>query len=668
MPILTETDLLGSDVAFLLGENERKPTRAPEKKVSEWIENRRILPPNTPFPGLWENARTPYLVEIMDDMSPSSPVTDGALMKGIQVGATAAAENIVAYWIGESPADILFMSATEKLLQRWQETRLEPLIDSCGIRERILDHIGGAKSRATGDKAMSKIFVGGSLYMSTARQASLMRATERRVLIRDEIDGAPPELSTGEGNWLQVSYARTVSFEHRKKVFDFSTPTTMEASLIYQQYLKGDQRHFMVPCPHCGKRQFLEWGSERGSHGMRADRTAGQLVNAYYICDYCHEAFFNHHKALMLPQGRWEPSAMAITKERRSRWLPSLYAPPGMISWKTIYEKYDEAQNDPEGMRSFVTLYMGLPYKETGSRPSLDKVIALRGGYKSGDVPDGVLWLTAAIDVQRGSETDETKPARLEMEILGHGSGFRTWSIMYHVFVGEIDDPYGGAWAKLTEFVEGGEMTFTRSDGREFSVMVILVDSGEGKATNVVYNFTSFWDGTFPCKGFGKLTDQQKEKTDQLTRDNLRRYRMAKVGADITLVEISTNYYKRHLYNNLKIPRQELGLQKPGFCDFPRDYGEKYFKMLTAAEMRRDGSFYTPSGRAEEALDCRVYNLAGGDIYLDSLVSDARASAKQQGFTQMQIQEINHRTVLQKLDADNKRIIGGQKNTPQQTK
>ena len=71
--------------------------------------------------------------------------------------------------------------------------------------------------------------------------------------------------------------------------------------------------------------------------------------------------------------------------------------------------------------------------------------------------------------------------------------------------------------------------------------------------------------------------------------------------------------------------------------------------MLTAEEKRRDGSFHCPSGRRNEALDCRVMNLCAGDVYLDSEVLRVKAKALKDGATKDQIQVINHRMILDYL-------------------
>jgi len=638
-----------TDIDFLIEETKRRPSTVRETDIAKWIEGRRILPPRTPFPGYWRNDRTPYLNEIMNNMSPESSVLHAAIMKAAQLGLTAACENVIAYWMSANPSEILYISATDKLLNKWVTKRLEPLIESCEIEIRSTSN--NPKSRRTGDTMFSKEFPGGSLDMGSAQSAAGMRSDSKRILVRDEIDGAPRTLRTGEGNWLQVSYARTIAWGNRKKIMDFSTPTTFEESLINELYESGDQRKFEVPCPYCGTGQFLEWGDDKTQYGVKAETEGGKLVSVYYQCEKCHEGIKNHHKTRMLSHGKWVPTAESHSDQFRSYHLSSLYSPAGMMTWYEMFELWREAEQsgDPDEMRAFINLYLGLPFRETGERPKLDKVVELRGGYESGNVPHGVLFLTIGIDVQRGSERNEENPARLEMEVCGHGAGYRTWSILYRRFEGAIDDTDAGAWAELSEWATDTGMLFARSDGRNFTPKMILIDSGDGQTTHTVYEFCEGWQGTYPSKGFGFLVTGAKETSDPQTAHNKRRYRAAKLGQASTLYEISTNYYKTKLYDNLKKERKDTGRQKAGFCDFPRDYDYKYFKMLTAEEKKRDGSFHCPSGRRNEALDCRVMNLCAGDVWLDGQVMNFKAAAKAAGATPDQVQLINHRWVLDYL-------------------
>ena len=69
--------------------------------------------------------------------------------------------------------------------------------------------------------------------------------------------------------------------------------------------------------------------------------------------------------------------------------------------------------------------------------------------------------------------------------------------------------------------------------------------------------------------------------------------------------------------------------------------------MLTAEEKRRDGSFSCPSGRRNESLDCRAYALCAADVYLDNKLMDYRAVAKSNGASPADLQQINHRSIIE---------------------
>jgi phage terminase large subunit GpA-like protein len=392
--------------------------------------------------------------------------------------------------------------------------------------------------------------------------------------------------------------------------------------------------------------QTLDW------EGIRPEYKKGVLFNVGYECSSCKKLFYNHHKTTILSQGEWRPTAISKSKTMRSYQLSTLYSPVGMVTWYRMYELYLRAQEEPDGMRGFTNLYLGQPYKAQGVRPVLSALQALKGAYKSGEVPKGVLFLTAAIDVQAGQKTADGKPPRLVIEVCGHGKKFRTWSIAYRELLGPVDDISGGAWQELTDwFVEIGG-SFYRSDGMRFPVSQILVDSGYN--AHIVYDFCRLWQWTLPVKGYSLLKKNKREKgLDEAMPDYFRRYRLAKIGdsREQVLAEVSTNYYKHHIYNNLAKPRNENSEdQRPGFCEFPRDYPDEYFEQLRAEERRADHSFYLPTGRANEALDCRVYNMAAGDIFVDKMVTEQQTAAKQRGLTDLQVRAINHVIILEELD------------------
>jgi phage terminase large subunit GpA-like protein len=558
-----------------------------------------------------------------------------------------------------SPAQIIYVTATESLAEKWATKRLDPLIDSCGIRHKIRAQTTNRKTRRTGDKTFRKEYFGGWLEVTSAQSPADLRQDSARILIRDEIDGAPKDLKSGEGGWLEVSYARTSAFGSRKKLLDYSTPTTFSETAIWPEYELADQRRYFVPCPHCGVYQKLEWSADDTALGMKWTISDGRITRVWYVCEHCHGEIENHHKGAMLQAGEWRATSRSHSDQVRSYHLSSLYSPVGMLSWEELVEIYLKASEKPDGMRAFVNLYLGLPYEEEGISPKAELVSENRGLYQAGTIPDGVLYLTAAVDVQQGVKNDPEKPPRLEMEVCGHGAGYRTWSIEYRVFPGAIDDPMTGAWEDLVAYWRSNRMIYQSGDGRKFPIKMVLIDSGDGTNTETVYRFCSPWQGVFPCKGFQRIKRKKGEALDEDMPTSFRRFRVANVGTDKPLYEVNTNHYKNLIYNNLRIRRNPVPPQKPGFCDFPVDYGAWYFNMLTAEKRRRDGSFHLPGGRANEALDARVYNLCAGDAFLYNAVLAMRADAKSRGAKPDYINAINSRAALEMLDKMNEKTRKG---------
>ena len=69
----------------------------PTLLVSEWADRHRILSSRgSAEPGPWRTARTPYLRDVMDALSPAHPARRVVFMKSAQVGGTECGNG----WIG----------------------------------------------------------------------------------------------------------------------------------------------------------------------------------------------------------------------------------------------------------------------------------------------------------------------------------------------------------------------------------------------------------------------------------------------------------------------------------------------------------------------------------------------------------------------------------------
>lgn len=657
---------ISADLAFLSHLNQQKPIHQPPKLISGYIHKKRIMPAGSPYPGLYDIYKGPYIIEMCDNMSPFSPVRYQALKKGVQVFGTTVAENVIAYNIGGRPAKVLYISATDALLQLFSTDKIDPLIDSCGLRHLISDQSEAFHTRKTGDKTKHKSYPGGLLSLTSAQSAPLMRATSYQFVLLDEIDGAPAQLKTGEGNFIAVAEGRIEAYGSRGKMFFLSTPTLYGDSLIDLQYEKGDKRFFMVPCPYCKKVQYLDQGDDKSNYGLKGDYAAGVLETGYYLCCHCHDAIFDHQKHFMLKNGHWEPSVTPKEKNFRSYWLPSFYSPPGMTSFTKMKQKHDEAEAiGDDGLRSYTNLYLGLSFEPTGERPDLKTVIDIRSskttGYKSGTIPKDILFLTMSADVQKGKDkwkkysTEEINGIvkryedkkqfekidaqhfpRLEVEVCGHGRDHRTASIIYKKFYGQLSDHTSGAWKKFTEWrnqdLEG--LKFYREDGFEFAVQVLFIDSGwkpNEKFINVVYNYCQGQQNTYPIKGAGKYRTDKQEQYDITTssESDIKRFKRSETSEN-RLIIIQGVYYKEWIYKNFQNNDPKADRQPPNTHITPSDYPDSYFDGLRAEKQKADtGDFYNPQKKANEPLDLLVYNKCARDLHMQNLVIRLQAIAIQ---------------------------------------
>ena len=85
----------------------------PSLSVSKWAEQYRILSSKgSAEPGLWRNERTPYLVEIMDCLSASSPHDYVVFTSGTQLGKTETLLNCLGQIIHQMPGPAAVVQST----------------------------------------------------------------------------------------------------------------------------------------------------------------------------------------------------------------------------------------------------------------------------------------------------------------------------------------------------------------------------------------------------------------------------------------------------------------------------------------------------------------------------------------------------------------------------
>ena len=181
--------------------------------VSQWADRYRTLSQRASAePGPWRTDRTPYLREIMDCLSPSSPVERVVFMKGAQIGGTECGNNWIGYVIHQAPGPMMAVQPTVEMAKRNSKQRIDPLIEeSHALRELVKD----PRSRDSGNTILAKEFPGGVLVMTGANSAVGLRSMAARYLFLDEVDAYPGDVE-GEGDPINLALARTRTFARRK--------------------------------------------------------------------------------------------------------------------------------------------------------------------------------------------------------------------------------------------------------------------------------------------------------------------------------------------------------------------------------------------------------------------------------------------------------------------
>jgi phage terminase large subunit GpA-like protein len=569
--------------------------------VSEWADRYRILSSKSAAePGRWRTARTPYLKDIMDDLSPQSPVQRIIFMKGSQVGGTECGNNWMGYVIHMVPGPMMGISPTVEMAKRNSKQRIDPQIEDTPELRAL---VKPARSRDSGNTILAKEFPGGVLVMTGANSAVGLRSMPARYLFMDEIDGYPGDVD-GEGDPILLAERRSATFQRRRKVFLVSTPTTKGTSRIQREFEASDQRYFHMPCPHCEHYQPLRFAQLRWPEGKPQE--------AAYVCEACEALIEEHHKTAMLAKGRWVASN---TGDGRTvgYHLSSLYSPIGWFSWGDAAEMFESAQKNPELMKGFINTVLGEPYEEEYEAPEWQRLYERREQYPLGVIPEGGLFLTAGVDVQKD---------RIECEIAAWGRGKESWSVDYQVLQGATNAP--DVWKKLDEML-GRDWPHAR--GCTLPIRVLAIDSGY--ATQEVYG----WVKRHPQASWGATGARASTPRTVVAikgRDTETALILSISKADVggrkrglRVWNVSGPVAKMEFYRWLKLerPTNPQEALAPGSCHFP-EYGEEYFKQLTAERrvVRMHKGFPRASwekdpARHNEALDCRVYARAAASIY-----------------------------------------------------
>jgi len=592
-------------------------------------EENRYLPSGvSPRPGFIRYDLFPFLVEIINNFDPYSPVRETNLKKGVQTGYTTLLESVLLYYIGHiTTAPVLFITADKELAKARVENNILPMLTESDMMHRIRS-ADVTNSRKTGNTDGSLQWDGGGfLIYNGAQNAAKMRMFSMPVLLKDELDGWP-RMAGKDGNSDKLTNDRASAYWSVRKILRGSTPTE-KPSMIEDAFKRGDQRVYRVLCRNCNAPQQLrmEWKGTPGGFRWDYDESGGVILDSVrYACKECGYEHYevDKEKLFALEEGaHWHPTAKPVDPDIRSYHLPAFYSPFGFRPWSKNIVDYLEAYDpeskrviDPGNFQVFYNNVLGEPFEVMGGRVHFTAVSShRRTAYRLGEIPNRyaaqysgspVLLLTCQVDVH---------DSNLAVGVFGWTRDMRCYVVDYwrferkenEVVCTDIESP---VWERLRELLE--EKIYTADDGKKYNIALTLVDAGYANSTVTTF-CSAYASGVYPILGRERPAKNQtiKEFAPFETQ-------MGTVG-----YRILVDHYKDRLSSVLRREWvEEAGTQKQYHFNAPIDIGDKPLKELTVEyrkEKRDERGIVTyvwhrPGNARNELWDLFVYGNAGVEI------------------------------------------------------
>jgi phage terminase large subunit GpA-like protein len=472
----------------------------PKLTMSQWAERYRVLSPEaTANHGPWRNDIAPYLVAVMDALS-DRETQEATFVAPSQSGKSEVLLNAMGYFMHQEPSPMIVVQPTTETGEAFSKDRIAPMLRDAPVLGKL---VGPARSRDSQNTIASKSYPGGQADIVGSNAPSGLAMRPKRFVALDERDRHSANAG-GEGDVKRIVYARTRSYQRRRKIYEVSSPTDEETSLIWPSYLEGTQEVYEVPCPSCGVFQTLTF--ERLKWALD---TAGKVEpsSVHYECAACAVKIAPTKRGAMLRAGRWTATAVPRVPHKRSFWLHGLCA--AFALWEEVAQEFVSAnsQSDPAKralqLRAFFNTTLGVLYKDQQAETQKQTLLARARRYDGGSGDDPVVFhvprdagvLTAGVDVQHD---------RLEVIVRAWGVGETSWLIERAILRGDTQQP--AVWHQLDTYRQ--ERTWKHESGAVLTIRSMTIDAGDGAMAKRVYEFCAprLYQHVYAIKGSSNET------------------------------------------------------------------------------------------------------------------------------------------------------------------
>ncbi|MFR4748573.1 MAG: terminase gpA endonuclease subunit [Lachnospira eligens] len=524
------------------------------------------------IPGPWNNEITPYLTGVMDEFN-NYETSKIIFVKPTQVGGTEALQNMIGYIVMQDPAPTMIVYPTETLAKSISENRLQPMLRATPELARRFDE---------NSQLLELQFDGMYLTLAGSNSPSGLASKPIRFVLMDEVDKYPGT-SGKEADPIKLATERTKTF-HDKKIYITSTPTLKTGHIWKEKESADIEKHYFVPCPHCGEYIELKFSNIRfpDEEGMTyADRAEF----ATYICQECGCAITDADKNNMIRHGEWR-IVRHNTQYVRSVafWINTLYSP--FVRWADIVKEFLTTKDDPDLFQNFVNSWLAEPWEDTKLKTSAELVLERQTELPEYVVPSWAKILTGGVDVQETS---------LYWSIRAWGDYLTSQNIAH------------GQVLSFNDIDNIMNAEYLNENGEPMIVNLCLVDSGD--QTDIVYDFcATHSDYALPVKG-SSHAQLSNYKLSKINRTDSR-------AMGTTLVLVDSGAYKDMIAGRMQRDNGRGSWMVYSGCDM------EYAKQVTAEHkvnvkhgntVKKVWQLKT-SHADNHYLDTEVYNAAAADI------------------------------------------------------
>ncbi|GJE27958.1 terminase gpA endonuclease subunit [Methylobacterium organophilum] len=563
----------------------------------EWGAENRTYPASSGYPGKRNPRLTPYGIPFGRAVA-SRRYKRCVFVISAQSGKSETLLDIIGQRLDERPAPILYIGPNKQFIQEQWEPRVMALLDEAPT-------LASKVARGKRMTKTRKVIAGVPLRLAHAGSSTALKSDPASLALTDEADelmanvkgqGDPIGLIDARGDtYADFVHAMVSTTSHGAKETELDPvsglwfwkvqPAESIGSTVWKFWQSGTRYHWTWKCPHCGERFVPRFDclAFDGKGDELNTTQAAARASAHLVCPRNGCIITNDAKAEMNATGVEVAPGQGLDEDGNpygdppvsdtwSLWTSGLCSP--FQSFGDRAAKYVEAvqTGDPAKIQTVINAAFGELWTASGGdAPDAEEIAGRKLPYRRGEIPAGVLFLTAGVDVQKD---------RLIFVIRGWGARQESWLIQYGEIFGDtrLDD----TWLDLAELIENGHAGLP--------IRRVFIDSGfrPGKRNagdeNKVYEFCRrHARHVFPTKGYETRSVPISVNRIDVTPVG------GKPAYGLDLVRLDSDVLKSWIHARVRWP-----VDQPGGWHIPEDAEEAYCRQIVSeARMTKPGGGFT---------------------------------------------------------------------------